>query len=81
MATKQYGTAQRITFGNASPFGQLAVGDKHDTHNGALIEQLSVTVFDDTITFYVADTNDVHTVYTYRGNFTVKWLEMKIEQK
>ena len=68
MAVKQYGTAQQITFGGACPFGQLAVGDKHGKHEGEVIEQLSVTVFDDTITFYVADTKDVHTVYTYRGN-------------
>ena len=81
MAIRQRGDAQQITFGGACPFGQLIVDDKHSKHEGEMIAGLSAWVFDDTIVFSVLVQDKLPVTYTYRGNFTVKWIAVTIDEK
>lgn len=78
---RQTGTASCIIFGSASPFGQLTVHNLRDhMHNGIVIDKLSVIVCGDTLIYSVFQINDAPPqVYTYHGNFTVKWLEVTLE--
>ena len=76
---KQIGDADQITFGGACPFGQLTVNNKNSKHDGQMIAGLPTWVYDDTIVFTVLVPNVSPVTYTYRGNFTVKWLQVTIE--
>ena len=78
---RQKGKALRIVFGNAAPFGQLTVQDKHNKHNGTLVTELSAIVEEGTLTFSVKTetSGDLAHNYTYKGNFTIEWIEVTYE--
>ena len=81
MTIRQRGDAQQITFGGACPFGQLTVDDKHSKHEGEMIAGLCAWVFGDTIVFTVLVQDKLPVTYTYRGNFTVKWITVTVDEK
>lgn len=74
---RQKGKAQRIVFGSAAPFGQLTIADKHNKHNGSLVTEIYAVVEDGILVFSVKteSSGDFAHNYTYRGNFTIEWIE------
>lgn len=78
---RQKGKAQRIVFGNAAPFGELTVSNKHNKHYGSLVTEIIAIVEDGTLTFSVKteSSGDLAYNYTYKGNFTIEWIEVAYE--
>ena len=79
---RQKGKAVRIVFGSATPFGQLTVQDKHNKHNGSLVTELLAIVEEGTLSLSVKteSSGDLAHNYTYKGNFTIEWIEVKYEE-
>lgn len=78
---RQRGKALRIVFGNAAPFGQLTVMDQHNKHYGSLVTEIFAIVDDGILNFSIKteSSGDFAHTYTYRGNFTIEWIEVTYE--